>query len=122
MIVDLPKGFQDDRGSIQILIDHQIGGVQVIASKKGTVRANHYHKEDDHFCYLQSGKIEYYYRPAKSQEPPKMITIQPGQMFYTPPLVEHAMKFTEDSVFFVFSTFHRDSASYEADLVRVKLI
>lgn len=122
VIIDLPTPFTDGRGSLQMLIDFPISSVLVITSKKGSVRANHYHRQDDHYCYLAAGRMEYHYRPAGSIQPPKVVTIEPGQMFYTPPMVEHAMKFLEDSVFYVFSKLNRDQQSYESDVVRVQLV
>jgi len=122
IICDLPTPFVDDRGSLQLLVDYSIGSVVLISSKKGTVRANHYHHDDEHHCYLVSGQIEYYHRPVGSTEDPEMVVIEPGQMFYTPSNLEHAMKFTEDSVFLTFGKRHRTQEDYEADLVRVNLI
>ena len=43
-------------------------------------------------------------------------------MMFTPPLVEHATLFTEETRLLVVSRYVRDSASHEADLVRVKLV
>lgn len=122
VIVPLEKPHRDPRGAIQKLIGFPIGSVHVITSKKGTVRANHYHKKDDHYCYLASGRMNYYWRPAGSTAKPKKVVIKPGQLFYSPPLVEHAMQFTADSVFYVFAKNRRKQSEYEADLVRVNLI
>jgi quercetin dioxygenase-like cupin family protein len=121
VIIKLPPPHSDDRGGIQMLVDFPIGSALVITSKKGAVRGNHYHKEDDHYSYLASGRMEYYHRPAGSAGPPEVLVIEPGQMFYSPPLVEHTMKFLEDSVFYVFAKLNRDQESYEADVVRVNL-
>ena len=122
VILDLAPSFADDRGSIQMLVDFPIGSALVITSKKGAVRGNHFHKEDDHYSYLASGRMEYYHRPAGSSEPPEVLIIEPGQMFYSPPMVEHTMRFLEDSVFYVFAKLNRDQESYEADVVRVNLV
>ncbi len=122
VIINLPPPHTDERGSIQMLVDFPVGSVLVVTSAKGSVRANHYHKEDDHYCYLASGRIKYHYRPAGSSDPPTTLIIEPGQLFYTPPLVEHAMEFLEASVFYVFAKLNRDQRSYESDLVRVKLV
>ena len=121
VIIELQSPHADQRGAIQMLIDFPIGSALVITSGKGSVRGNHYHKEDDHYSYLASGRIEYYHRPAGSSEPPAVMIIEPGQMFYSPPMVEHTMKFLEDSVFYVFAKLNRDQESYEADVVRVNL-
>jgi quercetin dioxygenase-like cupin family protein len=122
VIVNLPPPHTDDRGSIQMLIDAPINSVLVISSEKGSLRANHYHKQDAHYCYLAVGRMEYYYRPAGRTEPPAMVIIEPGQLFYTPPMVEHAMKFLEDSIFYAFAKLHRDQDNYESDVVRVTLV
>tara|TARA_A100001037_G_C15119195_1_gene622931 strand:+ start:156 stop:569 length:414 start_codon:yes stop_codon:yes gene_type:complete len=121
VIVQLQKAIVEDRGIIQMLIDFPIGSALVITSKKGTTRGNHYHLEDDHYSYLESGKIEYFYRTAGSSEDPNVSIIEPGQMFYSPPMVEHTMKFLEDSKFYVFAKRQRDQESYESDVVRVNL-
>ncbi len=122
VIVDLPGPFVDERGFIQVLLDLPVASVLAIHCKKGAVRANHYHKEDFHYCYLASGSMEYYWRPAGSAEKPKMLKIHAGQLFYSPPMVEHAMKFLEDSIFYAFSKLSRKQENYEADVVRIKLI
>jgi hypothetical protein len=42
-------------------------------------------------------------------------------MVFTPPMVEHAVEFLEDSVFLNITGKPRDQGSYEQDLVRVEL-
>ena len=118
----LPK-FSDDRGEIQTLLEGiPFSSVLRITSCKGAIRANHYHKEDYHYCILESGRMEYYERPVGDTGAPTCVTIHPGQVFYTRSMVEHAMKFIEDSVFWCFSRNSRAQANYESDTVRVKLI
>ena len=63
-MVSLEKPFVDARGSIQPLVDLMMRSAVLIESKKGTLRANHYHKTDWHYCYVLSGRIEYFHRPA----------------------------------------------------------
>lgn len=121
-IVPLERPFADERGSIQPLIEAEVRSALLIHSKKGTVRANHYHRTDWHYCYVVSGAVEYYYRPVGSREPPRSVLVKAGQLFFTPPMVEHAMKFPEETVFLALSRNPRDQGSYEADLVRTRLI
>ena len=64
VMVDLALPFTDERGYIQPLVDFPIGSVLVISSKSGSIRGNHYHKEDFHYSYLASGRMLYYHRPA----------------------------------------------------------
>jgi quercetin dioxygenase-like cupin family protein len=121
VIINLNPPIVEERGTIQMLVDFTIGSALVITSKAGSTRGNHYHKVDDHYAYLVKGRIEYYYRTAGSDVPPNKLIIEPGQMFYTPPMIEHTMKFSKDSIFYVFAKKHRDQDSYESDIVRVNL-
>ena len=43
-------------------------------------------------------------------------------MIFTPPMVEHCMKFPVDTLFLTLSRNSRDQETYEADVVRVNLI
>ena len=75
----------------------------MINSKAGSLRANHYHKTDWHYCYVISGKIEYYYKELNSDKTPELLVVEKGNMVFTPPLVEHCMKFPEDTLFLTLS-------------------
>jgi quercetin dioxygenase-like cupin family protein len=122
VIVELEKAFVDERGQIQPLLETMMRSAVLIDSNKGALRANHYHKTDWHYCYVIRGSIEYYHRPYGAKIPPQKVIVPEGKMFFTPPLVEHAMKFPERSQFLTLSRNPRDQASYEADVVRVELI
>jgi len=121
-IVPLEKPFVDDRGAIQPLVDRMMRSAVLIESKKGALRANHYHKTDWHYCYVMSGCIDYYHRPTGSEEAPEMLKVLAGQMVFTPPMIDHGMKFPEDTVFLTLSRNPRDQATYEADVVRVDML
>ncbi len=121
-LVPLEDPYVDARGAIQNLVHGRMGSAVLITSKKGAVRANHYHKTDWHYCYVHSGAIEYFHRPVGSTDPPEVLHISTGQMFFTPPMVEHAMRFPEDTVFLTLSRNPRSHDAYESDLVRVDLI
>ena len=119
VIVLLPDPFVDARGAIQPLVDEDIKSCVLISSKKGTVRANHYHKTDWHYCYVLEGRIEYYHRPTGSNAPPEKVMVKTGQMFFTPPMVDHSMVFPEDTVFITWGRNSRLQEVYEADVVRI---
>lgn len=121
-MVPLEKPFVDNRGAIQPIVEADIRTVQIITSRKGTVRGNHYHKTDWHYCYVVSGSIDYYHRPVGSKDKPEHVLVKTGQVFFTPSMVEHAMVFSEETVFLHISANHRDQEHYEADLVRVELV
>ncbi len=117
-----PPPFTDSRGSLRNILDTPIRSVIYVTSTLGAVRANHYHQDDWHYCYLVSSEMLYYHRAVGDANPPTEVRVVPGDMIYTPPKVEHAMKFLTDSTFIAFGGRPRDQESYEADLVRVKLI
>ena len=121
-VIKLEKPFVDVRGSIKPLVDIMMQSAVMIESKAGSLRANHYHKTDWHYCYIISGKIEYLHRPTGSNQNPETILVNEGEMVFTPPMIDHAMKFPVDTVFLTLSRNPRDQASYEADVVRVDMV
>jgi len=101
------------------LVDLPMESCVLIESRKGSVRANHYHRTDWHFCYVLSGSIEYYERPTGSNQKPNKVLIRTGELFFTPPMVDHAMVFPEDTVFLTLGRNSRKQEAYEADVVRI---
>jgi len=121
-IVALAEPFTDERGAIFPIVDEKMESCVIITSKKGTVRANHFHKTDWHYCHVLTGEIEYHWRETGSDEPPHKVLIGQGQCFFTPPMIDHAMVFTEDTTFLTLGRNPRDQASYEADVERIELV
>ena len=121
-VVKLEKPFVDGRGSIKPLVDTIMRSAIVIESKAGSLRANHYHKTDWHYCYVVSGQIEYLHRQTGSNQKPTTILVNEGEMIFTPPMVDHGMTFPVDTVFLTLSRNPRDQASYESDVVRVDMV
>ena len=119
VVIPIRPPFIDDRGEILNLVDAPFTSAARIISVKGAVRGNHYHKTDYHYCWVQTGQLVYMHRSAGSTAPPERWTIKAGQMFYTPPMYEHAMHFTEATVWFVFAKNSREMANYEADTIRI---
>jgi dTDP-4-dehydrorhamnose 3,5-epimerase-like enzyme len=121
-LVPLPQSFVNDVGVIQNLILHPVTSVAVITSKTGTIRANHYHRTDWHYCYIVSGRIAYFERKVGETEIPVPQIFLAGQMFFTPPMVEHAMYFPMGTTFVTMARNIRSHESHEADLVRVDFV
>lgn len=117
-IVPLPAAFANQAGTIQNLVERECGGVARIRSVAGSRRSSHYHKTDWHYLYIESGKMRYRERPVGS-ETVMEFTVGPGQMVYTPPMVEHWTDFTEETVMISISRLSREHDAHEADLVRV---
>ena len=120
--VPLLAPFVDARGGIQPLVDLPMKSCVLITSTKGTVRANHYHQTDWHFCYVLEGVIEYHHRPHGDEGLGEQVVIRKGELFFTPPMVDHAMVFLEDTTFLKLGRNSRAQEVYEADVVRVNFV
>ena len=83
-LIELDDAFEDARGAIHPLVDGGYASSQLISSRTGAVRANHYHKDDWHYAYMVSGSMNYYFRPVDSTEAPECLRVSAGQMVFTP--------------------------------------
>lgn len=111
----------DKRGEMSFLLEDEtpITSALLITSKKGSLRAGHYHKKDTHYVYLLQGKMEYSYKDLEDKNSrKKKIIIDQGDIIFTPPMIAHTMKFLKDSVFIALTTEKRNQKSYEKDTVR----
>ena len=115
--LELETGFEDHRGKILPIV-HDIANVQMIWSKKGALRANHYHKTDTHTCYLVTGSMDYYWRNHGESKIHKEQFVA-GDLFKTGPLIDHEMVFTDDSTMVVVSEHQRDAVTYDEDIVKI---
>lgn len=113
---------KDVRGEITNIFEGRIEHIALITSKKGTVRANHYHKEDHQFIYLVSGAFESHSVDVRDPKKRQVLKIEAGDIVETPKLIAHAQKFTEDSVFLALTTRQRESGKYEEDTIAYSVI
>ena len=120
--VPIDPPFVNENGEIYNLLLERFTSVGLLTSVAGAVRANHFHKTDWHYTYVQSGTVEYYWRKQSSKEKPQHRTFPAGTMFFTPPMVDHAMFFPTATVIFTFAKNVRDQEHHEADVVRLPLI
>lgn len=113
----------DERGTMSYILDREAitTSTLLITSKKGSVRANHYHKKDSHYVYLLEGKIEYTYQEVGSKKR-QSVVVNKGEVVYSPPMTIHAVRFLEDTVMLALTTESRDQEKYENDTVRIKLV
>lgn len=114
--------FTDERGTIENLVLAPMNSFSRITSKKGAIRANHFHRTDWHDAYVVSGRVAYFEREQTATSIPEPKFYGPGEMFHTGPGVEHAMLFTEDSVILTVAGNRRDHESHETDVVRCPFI
>ncbi|MHB8732604.1 MAG: cupin domain-containing protein [bacterium] len=117
-IVPLKAPIVDARGAIQPVISVDVRSCEVMTTRAGAVRGNHYHRRDWHFCYVLSGSMEYVHRPAGSHDEPERLLVTAGQLVFTPPMVEHAMVFPEETTILMLRRISREQRDVvAADLV-----
>jgi len=95
------KEFVDERGRItNYELPEPINWIGWIESKKGTVRANHYHPIQEQKCILISGRYISVFKDLKKPNSPMTTQLmEPGDVVVTKPNVAHTMVFLEDSLF-----------------------
>ena len=87
--------------------------IGLIQSKKGTVRANHYHPQQEQKCLFTKGQIiEVYQDIINSNEPKITKVVNAGQLSVIKPNVAHAMVFTKDTTFLNLVRGERDHENY----------
>jgi dTDP-4-dehydrorhamnose 3,5-epimerase-like enzyme len=118
----IQPAFVDARGEIINVFEGTTGHVAYITSKKGSVRANHYHKKDVQHMYLISGAYESHCCEVNHPSNKQVLYAKAGDIVSTPPMVAHAQKFTEDSVFLSLTTREREEGKYEEDTIAYPVI
>jgi len=91
----------DERGKIS---NHEltepINLIGLIDSKKGTIRANHYHPQQEQKCLFTKGQIIEVFQDILNPNSPKITqVVNEGQLSIIKPNVAHTMVFTKDTTF-----------------------
>lgn len=113
--------YKDRRGYLLNILDKGFSSCIEIFSKKNSIRANHYHKKDQHFAYILKGKILFFYRDRKKNSKLNYKIVKKGDLFFTTFQQDHMAYFLEDTHFLAFSSRKRSKFDYEKDLVRIKM-
>jgi len=95
------KEFIDKRGKISNYeLPEPINLIGLIDSKKGTVRANHYHPIQEQKCLVTKGQFISVYQDLLNINSPKIThVVDEGQLIVTKPNTAHAMVFPKDTIF-----------------------
>ena len=106
--------FIDDRGFIS---NHEltepINLIGMIESKKGTIRANHYHPQQEQKCLFTKGQIIEIFQDIINPNAPKITqVVNAGQLSIIKPNVAHTMVFTKDTTFLNLVRGERDHENY----------
>ena len=100
-VKDGENEYVDSRGKIS---NHEltepINLIGLIDSKKGTMRANHYHPQQEQKCLFTKGQIIEVFQDLLNPNSPKITqVVNEGQLSIIKPNVAHTMVFTKDTVF-----------------------
>ncbi len=106
--------YKDFRGKIS---NHEltepINLIGLIDSKKGTIRANHYHPQQEQKCLFTKGQIIEVYQDIINPNSPKITqVVNEGQLSVIKPNVAHTMVFTKDTTFLNLVRGERDHENY----------
>ena len=115
------KVFKDERGYLLKILDKGFSSCIEIFSKKGSIRANHYHKKDEHFCYVLKGEILFFYRNRKKGSKLNYKIMKKGDLFFTTYDQDHMAYFLKTTHFLSYSSRKRSQIDYEKDLVRLHM-
>lgn len=115
------KVFRDERGYLLKILDKGFSSCIEIFSKKGSIRANHYHKKDEHFCYVLKGEILFFYRNRKKGSKLNYKIMKKGDLFFTTYNQDHLAYFLKTTHFLSYSSRKRSKIDYENDLVRLNM-
>ena len=106
--------FIDKRG---VISNHEltepINLIGMIESKKGTIRANHYHPQQEQKCLFTKGQIIEIFQDIINPNAPKITqVVNAGQLSIIKPNVAHTMVFTKDTTFLNLVRGERDHENY----------
>ena len=108
------RDFIDERGKISNYdLPEPINMIGYIESKKGTMRANHFHPVQEQKCLLIKGQFISIYKDVVDDKSIKVThVVNAGDMIVTQPNVAHTMVFTEDSIFLNLVRGEREHENY----------
>ena len=108
------REFIDERGKISNYdLPEPINMIGYIESKKGTMRANHFHPVQEQKCLLIKGQFISIYKDLVDGKSTKVThVVNEGEMIVTQPNVAHTMVFTEDTIFLNLVRGEREHENY----------
>ena len=108
------REFIDERGKISNYdLPEPINMIGYIESKKGTMRANHFHPVQEQKCLIIKGQFISIYKDLIDGKSTKVTHIvNEGDMIVTQPNVAHTMVFTKDTIFLNLVRGEREHENY----------
>lgn len=87
--------FTDDRGTLTQLVHTGYSQINVVTSKAGTLRGNHYHMRSTEAFYVISGAVDITLRLVNKEE---RAVFHSGDFFQIEPYTVHNMFYPEDTI------------------------
>ena len=114
--------FEDERGSIwDFLTNVETHHIGFLTTKKGSIRGNHYHKEQKQYTLVLHGQIEVTTKNLLDKNSEiEIFDLNEMEMVEFPPFCFHSLKAKEDSECLVFTSKGRHGTEYEDDTFRIK--
>jgi nucleoside-diphosphate-sugar epimerase/dTDP-4-dehydrorhamnose 3,5-epimerase-like enzyme len=108
------REFIDERGKISNYdLPEPINMIGYIESKKGTMRANHFHPVQEQKCLIIKGQFISIYKDIVDEKAIKVThVVNEGDMIVTQPNVAHTMVFTKDTIFLNLVRGEREHENY----------
>ena len=106
--------YADNRGKISNFeLTEPINMIGLIDSKKGTIRANHYHPQQEQKCLFTKGQIIEIFQDILNPNSPKITqVVNEGEISTIKPNVAHTMVFTKDTTFLNLVRGEREHENY----------
>jgi dTDP-4-dehydrorhamnose 3,5-epimerase-like enzyme len=123
-IVKGSEPFEDERGRVDnYKLTEPINLVGLFTSKKGVMRANHFHPEQEQKVLLISGRyISVFKDLTNSDSEIQHQLVTSGDLSIMPPNVAHAMIFLEDSTFLNLVNGNRDHDKFSQHTIKHELV
>lgn len=117
-VTKITASFSDRRGDIiDILKNEAVEYATLITSKKGAVRANHYHKETFQYVYVLDGRMRVV--AQMPGQPEEEVTLEKGDLIVNTPHERHAFEALDDCIILVLTRGPRGGDDYEKDTYRL---
>ena len=123
-VIKSKNPFNDARGVIENYdLIFPVNMANIITSKAGSLRANHYHPEQLQQVLVVSGKYISVYKDLTIQNAPiKSQIVQAGDLAVMPPMVAHTMIFLKDCIFINLVGGNRDHDKFGKHTVPYELV
>ena len=119
-VMKIAVSFRDERGEIiDVLKKTSVEFATIIRSRKGAVRANHFHKDTWQYVYVLDGLLRVV--SQMPNEAPTEVKLEAGDMILNVPHERHAFEALADTTFLVLTRGPRGGDDYESDTYRLEV-